>query len=79
MYKLIQTNDFVYTSRYEYGGGSEDDTIITLIGNKIFSTLGNLLKGKTGSFIDIKFVFCFFKMIFFNFPPIITFEAILTI
>jgi len=43
MYKLIQTNDFVYTSRYEYGGGSEDDTIITLIGNKIFSTLGNLL------------------------------------
>ena len=43
MYKLIQINDFVYTSRYEYGGGSEDDTIITLIGNKIFSTLGNIL------------------------------------
>ena len=43
MYKLIQTKDFVYTSRYEHGGGSEDDTIITLIGNKIFSKLGNLL------------------------------------
>ena len=43
MYKLIQINDFVYTSRYECGGGSEDDTIITLIGNKIFSTLGNIL------------------------------------
>ena len=43
MYKLIQSNDFVYTSRYENEGGSEDDTIITLIGNKIFSTLGNLL------------------------------------
>ena len=43
MYKLIQTNDFVYTSRYENGGGSEDDTIITLVGNKIFSTLGNIL------------------------------------
>ena len=43
MYKSIQTNDFVYTSRYEHGGGSEDDTIITLIGNKIFSTLGNIL------------------------------------
>lgn len=43
MYKLIQVNDFVYTSRYENEGGSEDDTIITLIGNKIFSALGNLL------------------------------------
>jgi len=43
MHKLIQTNDFVYTSRYENEGGSEDDTIITLIGNKIFSALGNLL------------------------------------
>ena len=43
MYKLIQSKDFVYTSRYEPDGGSEDDTIITLIGNKIFSTLGSLL------------------------------------
>ena len=42
MHKLIQTNDFVYTSRYEYGGGSEDDTIVTLVGNKIFSKLGNI-------------------------------------
>ncbi len=43
MHKLIQNKDFVYTSRYEKGGGSEDDTIITLIGNKIFSFLGNIL------------------------------------
>ena len=43
MYKLIKINDFVYTSRYKYGGGSEDDTIITFIGNKIFSMLGKLL------------------------------------
>ena len=43
MHKIVQTNDFVYTSRYENGGGSEDDTIITLIGNKIFSTTGKLL------------------------------------
>ena len=43
MYKLIQVNDFVYTSRYENEGGSEDDTIVTLIGNKIFSALGSLL------------------------------------
>ena len=43
MYKLIQNNEFVYTTRYEAGGGSEDDTIITFIGNKFFSKLGNIL------------------------------------
>ena len=37
MYELIKENDFVYTTRYETGAGSEDDTIITYIGNKIFS------------------------------------------
>jgi len=43
MYKLIQDNEFVYTTRYENGGGSEDDTLITFIGNKFFSKLGNIL------------------------------------
>ena len=43
MYDLIKSNDFVYTTRYEHPGGSDDDTIITLIGNKIFSKLGNIL------------------------------------
>tara|TARA_Y100000590_G_scaffold429743_1_gene542618 strand:+ start:399 stop:1070 length:672 start_codon:yes stop_codon:yes gene_type:complete len=38
------SNNFVFASRYEKpNGGSEDDTIITYIGNKIFSLLGNLL------------------------------------
>ena len=63
MYNLIKNNDFVYTSRYEKTGSSEDDTLITLIGNKIFSKLGNIffslkisdilytyLMGKTQSF-----------------------------
>ena len=63
MYNLIKNNDFVYTSRYEKTGSSEDDTLITLIGNKIFSKLGNIffslkisdilytyLMGKTESF-----------------------------
>ena len=63
MYNLIKNNDFVYTSRYEKNGSSEDDTLITLIGNKIFSKLGNIffslkisdilytyLMGKTESF-----------------------------
>jgi len=43
MYELIKSNDFVYTTRYENPGGSEDDTLITFIGNKIFSKLGNIL------------------------------------
>ncbi len=43
MYKIIENNDFVYTTRYTQPGGSEDDTIITLIGNKIFSFLGKIL------------------------------------
>ena len=60
--------DLVFASRYErLGGGSEDDTIITFIGNKIFSFLGNLLfslnisdilytyvLGKTESFKKLK-------------------------
>jgi glycosyltransferase involved in cell wall biosynthesis len=43
MYHLIHLNDFVFTSRYEKNAGSEDDTIVTFIGNKFFSYLGNLL------------------------------------
>ena len=43
MYDHIKSNDFVYTTRYEQPGGSDDDTLITLIGNKIFSKLGNIL------------------------------------
>mgnify|MGYP001497008664 CR=1 FL=1 len=43
IYKQMQENDFIYTTRYETGGGSDDDTIITFIGNKFFSKLGNLL------------------------------------
>lgn len=41
---LINKNyDFVFASRYIDQGGSEDDTILTYIGNKIFTFLGNLL------------------------------------
>ena len=44
MYKLIKDKnaDFVFGSRYISGGSSEDDTFITLIGNKIFTLLGNI-------------------------------------
>tara|TARA_B100000579_G_scaffold304509_1_gene254347 strand:- start:1151 stop:1816 length:666 start_codon:yes stop_codon:yes gene_type:complete len=43
MYDLIKSNDFVYASRYLKNGGSEDDTLITLIGNKIFSSMCKIL------------------------------------
>ena len=67
MYKLIQDKDFVYTSRYLRGGNSDDDTIVTFVGNKIFSFLGKLLfslnisdilytylMGRTNSFNKLK-------------------------
>jgi len=43
MYNLLNNNstDFVFGSRYMPGASSEDDTIITLIGNKLFSFIGN--------------------------------------
>ena len=46
MYSLAlnQNLDFVFASRYSgNNSGSEDDSFITFIGNKIFSFLGNLL------------------------------------
>ena len=55
--------DFVFASRYMSGGGSDDDTFLTKIGNLIFSGIGNVffslklsdilytfLLGKTESF-----------------------------
>lgn len=39
---LIKNEDFIFTTRYEKPGGSEDDTFVTLVGNKIFSKLGNI-------------------------------------
>tara|TARA_Y100000816_G_C26102104_1_gene584422 strand:- start:492 stop:1154 length:663 start_codon:yes stop_codon:yes gene_type:complete len=34
--------DFVFASRYLRNAGSEDDNIVTIIGNKIFTLLGNI-------------------------------------
>ena len=41
--KINLDKDFVFCSRYETGGGSEDDTILTYIGNKFFTGICNLL------------------------------------
>ncbi len=42
MVKLCEVNDFVFTTRYHKNAGSEDDTIITYIGNQLFSLIGRL-------------------------------------
>tara|TARA_B100000029_G_scaffold344586_1_gene337000 strand:+ start:12 stop:674 length:663 start_codon:yes stop_codon:yes gene_type:complete len=43
MMQECENNDYVFASRYLKGAGSDDDTIITKIGNFIFSMLGNIL------------------------------------
>ena len=40
--ELLNNGDFVFNSRYENGGGSDDDTFLTLVGNKIFTFICNL-------------------------------------
>ncbi len=44
MYNLAQNSkfDLVFGSRYEKNASSDDDTIVTFIGNKIFSFLGKI-------------------------------------
>ena len=44
MINLIENSnsDFVFASRYQENSGSDDDTLITLIGNKIFTFCGKL-------------------------------------
>ena len=43
MYKINNENyDFVFASRYEKFAGSEDDTIITFVGNFIFTLIGKI-------------------------------------
>jgi glycosyltransferase involved in cell wall biosynthesis len=41
--ELLNNCDFVFNSRYENRGGSDDDTFLTLVGNRIFTFICNLL------------------------------------
>ena len=65
--KCKRGNDFVFASRYSLGGSTKDDTFITFIGNKIFSSIGKIffslniddilftyVLGKTNSFKNLK-------------------------
>lgn len=40
--KTIIKKSFTFASRYVSGGGSEDDSLLTLIGNKIFTFIGKV-------------------------------------
>ena len=43
MLLLCKNKDFVFASRYLKGGGSDDDDLITFVGNQLFSFMGNIL------------------------------------
>ena len=43
MLKDCEKKDFVFASRYLKGGGSDDDDIVTYLGNQFFSFFGNVL------------------------------------
>ena len=47
MLKTLQSKklDFVFASRYQENSGSDDDTLITLIGNYIFTYIGKIFFG----------------------------------
>ena len=69
MFEELSNNcDFVFNSRYINGGGSDDDTFLTYIGNRIFTFICNLLfrlrisdvlftyvMGKTSAFKSLNF------------------------
>ena len=68
MREVCNDKDFIFCSRYQKpGGGSDDDNLVTIIGNFFFTLLGNILfklkisdilytyiLGKTSSFKNLK-------------------------
>ena len=60
MYNLAEKEkyDLVFGSRYEKNAGSEDDTIVTLIGNKVFSLIGKIFFSLGISDILYTYVIC---------------------
>lgn len=57
MLKTLQSKklDFIFASRYQENSGSDDDTLITLIGNYIFTYIGKIFFGLNIS--DILYTF----------------------
>ena len=63
MYELSKHHnyDLVFASRYEKNSNSEDDTIITFLGNKIFTFLGKIFFSLTITDILYTYVLWNFK------------------
>jgi len=75
MLELCKNKDFIFASRYLKNAGSEDDDIITFIGNKIFTLIGKIffrlkisdilftyILGKTNSFKDLNLTYHDFRL-----------------
>ena len=62
--ELSNNCDFVFNSRYENEGGSDDDTFLTYIGNKIITFICNLLFRLNIS--DVLFTFVMGKTLAFK-------------
>ena len=56
--KLSKNNDFIFGSRYKGSGGSDDDDIVTFIGNKIFTFITRYILGIKLSDILYTYVLC---------------------
>jgi glycosyltransferase involved in cell wall biosynthesis len=40
--EICKNSDFVFSSRYSKKGGSDDDDLVTFVGNKLFTIIGNI-------------------------------------
>ena len=58
MLKLTKKFDYIFASRYLNNAGSDDDTIVTRVGNYIFSKIGNIFFNLKLSDILYTFAIC---------------------
>ena len=58
MLKLTKNFDYIFASRYLDNSGSDDDNLITIVGNYIFSKIGNIFFNLRLSDILYTFVVC---------------------
>ena len=56
--RLSKSNDFIFGSRYKGSGGSDDDDVITFIGNKIFTFISRYILRIKLSDILYTYVLC---------------------
>ena len=56
--RISKSYDFIFGSRYKGSGGSDDDTIITFIGNKMFTFITRFILGIKLSDILYTYVLC---------------------